>query len=1078
MSDHADKPKKSALEVIAGPARSGKTSRVIDIFEGARARGAKPLLLVPGGPDVAALRSALCRRMPVVDTSAIVTFVALAEEVLSAAGVSFSAVTAERRELIIRAITAGLQSEGRLAFFADALDAPGLYGQILSLIGELKVWQVEPAAFRRFPTAGNPRDRDLALIYQRYQEFLRERGLYDAEGRFWEARRILEEGCPLDPVPDVLLLDGFADFTPNEMTLLEAMGRHVAEMVMTLPAAPGDSGDAFEKARDTLERLKRTFKVTETLLGGPREGGTTAVIADRLFAGSGEKSDAHGGLRAFSTAGVRMEIRETARECKRLILAGVRPSEIAVIVRRPADYLAAAHDAFTEMGVPLDVAGRMRVRRSGLFALLFALAEVVESDFERRDVVNLFSSSYVDLEGFAGMTGEGFAHAARAAGVIRGLDQWRKRLKAAAARGEDGAGEAAAALEAVERLSRLLEPLGRPIKYAEAAAALCAAIEALGVRRAILPRGVPEEALFADLAAFAALDEALSEAALCDEPAALSVRDFMVLLVTRIEDAGLGDGSAREGGVHLLDVASARNLSFRVVFLGGLTADAFPSRLPVGPFYSRAERDRLRSHGLGARDEKMHAAAERLLFYQAATRAREILYLSWPATDEKGRPILRSFYVEELLDLFDLDEDFQRRLGPARAVAGMEEAASAAEAATAAGEILGRAASVEEAAPACGLASEVSPAFPLALRCAAVETKREGLEDFGRFDAVLSAEAARCVSDEFPPGRPWSQYLLNSYAQCPFAFFLKHVLGAERPEEPEAALKPLEVGVLAHDLMSLVFTRLRAGPGIDALLRGEGAEAIESVFAESLAEVTRRHAEKRGLSGDPLWEIEARRFAAMMREFWTAQKARLGAADKNGLWHVPAYFELNFGEHGDYGAPEGADRGRAGPVTVEWEGACEQLHGRIDRLDYITDDPNAPAGGDRGLAVVDYKTSKSAVPSSTAVKRCDDLQMPLYVYALRQVAPGGVVGWPMRAIYLILRDGAEKMVLDLKNEEEFMQLSDGFRKKVVETAAEIRKGRFPAAPFGKCPSYCEGRGVCRYSEVRVEQVWEDGHDDA
>lgn len=1089
---------KAKLNVIPGPARSGKTARVLEIFAQASRDGRSPLLVVPASLDMQSVRRRLCERIEVIDPSAVLTFVALAEKVLRGARVPFRPISLHQRELIIRSITAELDREDKISFFAGSLASPGLYRELLSLIRELKTWQIEPEKFRRFPTARTARDRELALIYERYQDLLRERRLYDSEGRFWEARRVLESRCPLEPLPGVLLLDGFSDFTPNEMTLLEAMGAHVAEVVISLPLMDAADGDPFEKTRDTwrrLERLERSFEVSCEAAREPQGAAVTAAIAAHLFRDAAPKTAPGDALKAFSTAGVRLEMRETARECKRLILGGLPARDIVVIVRRLPAYLATAQDAFGEMGIPFETPVGCSQAYPGLFPLLFALGDVVEGGFARAEVTALFGSPYIDLQGFAGgLDAAVFARVAREAGVIRGLAQWRARLQAlaarsqkAAARAEDAAKEgkraddvhrvdadaALAALEAVERLWELLQPFSRPLTSPAAAALLREVVDALGLRRRILDSAIPEGALCADLAAFAAIDEGLAAMAESDEPALLSMRDFLTMLERLVAAEGSADATARAGGVRILDAASARNLSFPVVFLAGLTGDAWPSRLRVGPFYTRRERDTLsKEHGMGSRDERMHVAAERLLFYQAATRAREKLYLSWPASDEDGKAILRSFYVEELLNLFELPEGFLSEYGPARAVLEMADAASAREAGMAAGTRTGTAESAAEAAGAIAAGWRKFAAFPRALRGAAVETRRESLEPLDRFDGVLSTGAAGRVAQKFPPGKSWSQSHISSYALCPLAFFLRTVLGVERPEEPEPTLTARELGSMAHDVMARFFKRLREAPGIEAIFDEDAAGATGGILDEALAAVAAGHESRYGLAGDALWGIERDRLRRMLREFWTGELERLRKPDREGRYYVPAFFEHSFGKRG----AEAADDGGAGPVFQVAGGARESVHGRIDRVDFLGEDPLARATGEGGLAVIDYKTSSA--PSKKSVQSLCDLQMPIYLYALRRTLAKAQVAMPLQAFYLTLVAGAAKTVLNFTDAKKHSKFEADLAERIIGIADGIRGGRFPAEPVDKCPSYCPGRGVCRYSESRLDSIEAYGSDKA
>ncbi len=1103
------------ITVLAGPARCGKTENLLARAVEMMRSGRRVMLLVPGVPGGRVVRGRLLAELGAIRDDPVITFVALAERVLAAAGVPVRAVSADERELLLRSVTSRLAAAGKISFFRDALTTAGFYAELQAFIRELKAWQIAPEKFGRFPTRTSPRDVELGRIYSAYQEALAKSNLYDSEGRFWQARLVLEKACPL-AAPDALFLDGFTDFTPNEMTLLEVFARWVPEVVATLPWEESRRGGLFAKTDDTLGRLKRRFKVRVEPVTPCHSPTATARIAEALFAKESvhDRVPSAGAIKVISTAGVTMEVTEIAREAKRLIRKGARPADIAILARRPRRYLRVARDVFARLGVPLDSGSDGAGEASGLFGFLDALINVVEGGFERRDVVAVLSSSYVDLPRLAGgsIDGADIARIATKAGVVRGAAQWEKRLKALRAltadrasrdlqeaddEDDDGAARQARritvakidlAAAAVNRLSELMMPLGKPALPRAAAAATRAIFDQVGVRSRIFESHLPDEVLFRDLSAFAAIDETLENICSCrSDSAAMSAREFAALVGRLAGARSSGDGRISVGGVQFLSLPAARNLSFPVVFICGLTAEAFPGKFPVGPFYNRAERAQLASEGLGARNEELHLAAERLLFYQAATRAEKTLYLTYASTDEEGKLVLRSFYVEELLGLFDVADEDRHAYGPSRAIVGFDEAACPAEVAVAAGASIAAAKNAQDAVPPAVTASRIVDSFAFSLRSGAVEARRDGLRKFDRFDGVLTDACARLVAEGFAPGVPWSEKRLNAYLTCPFSFFLSYVLGAERPDEPGQTLPAIEEGSIAHAVLALFFTEVR-----DRCLRGEfcsglESEALRSAFEKAFESVADDREKRFGLSADAFWEVERRRVKAMIERFLADELDRLCKPDKEGVLYEPRFFELSFGLGGASSPDEIEDTSSAiRPVAVELAGRREYVCGRIDRVDRMHKPSPRPDGSREPLAdtpeevaVLDYK--RSTFSTAKAVKELKDMQMPVYLLAARALLGGKGKILPARAFYRSLRScKGHSSVLDFACEEDYEVFEQKFVQAMFDIVGAVRRGRFPAAPpTGKCPDYCIGRGVCRYNEARVEFLKRgDGQDNA
>jgi ATP-dependent helicase/DNAse subunit B len=1081
------------ITVYTGPARCGKTEKIISLCAAAAESGRRALLLVPGPLDVREAGKRLVKRAGALEGSPVLTFVALAERVLTASSVTARPISLHRREMLLREIVANLAAGNRLRHFEDVIDTDGFYTGLLAFIRELKAWQIEPERFARSRRSAGARDAEIALIYGEYQKRLTGSSLYDAEGRYWRARIILEGNCPLTP-PDLLLLDGFTDFTPNEISLLAVFARYCGEVAMTLPHDE-ERGDAlFRRTGETLTRLKADFALQVEPLESPASECPMRRIAVSLFGDEKPPQIPAGdAVTLISTAGAASEMIEVAREAKRLIREGMHPTDIAVIVRRGAAYRDIAVDAFGRLGVPLDVrTGRETPGRSGLFSLIDAIADVLDGNFASRDVAKVLGSPYSDAAALAGSPFDPrlVMRAAREALIVRDLENWRKRLPALArtreaasqgpvpvGEGDDGsatsskmpAEELRLVSAVVERLAAVLSPLSSAAEPPVAARALGEALEALGVRRRVLEADLPEEVLIADLSTFAAIDEALADLSASPENGVRQdIRSFVELVKRVALSAGAGNGGIAGGAVRFLDVASARNLSFPVVFLCGLTADVFPSRMPVGPFYSRAEREDLSHLGLASRDEKMHLATERLLFYQAATRAAEHLYLARPATDEKGRPILQSFYVEELLDLFAPDSWRALVYGPSRPTPTLNEAASPSEAAVATALDIREERDSTKALEKANMAAGFHSAFAHALRSAGVEARRESLADFDLFDGVLTGTGQGTITDKFPAGTPWSYTLLNAYRECPFRFFLDRVLEVDRPDDPLPALTPLDTGTVAHDVLAAFFSSLKAR-GYLNVLGANGQVDVTALLSEVLEREARTFARRRAIDGDPFWTIEKTRLWSLISGFVSRELARLSnPVGKDKAFCVPAFFELGFGLKRSSAAGKDRDsRSSEEPVVIEVGARQERLAGKIDRVDRVFADPDAVAAGEgSALAVVDYKLSQA--PSGKSVKALSDLQMAVYLAAVRRLLLSGGFK-PLRAVYAVLRgDKRASTVLSLDDEGACLEYERALADALFSIADGIRAGRFPATPSSKCRDHCPGRGVCRYSELRHE----------
>src|SRR5262249_12892789 len=102
-------------------------------------------------------------------------------------------------------------------------------------------------------------------------------------------------------------------------------------------------------------------------------------------------------------------------------------------------------------------------------------------------------------------------------------------------------------------------------------------------------------------------------------------------------------------GVQVMDVMTARGLSFDAALLVGLNEKLFPRLIREDPFLSDAARSAL-SQALGCRlARKMDGyQEERLLFDLARDTAANHLCLTYQRSDEEGKALIPSLYLHEI----------------------------------------------------------------------------------------------------------------------------------------------------------------------------------------------------------------------------------------------------------------------------------------------------------------------------------------------------------------------------------------------------------------------------------------------
>ena len=1081
------------VELIVGPARSGKAARVLAAYSDALARGrpGKAVMLVP-----TALRRRRTERRLLEASDAgvliqpqVLTLPDLADRLLVAAGRTVRRIRRLARRRVIRDALDALD-EKAAAPLESIRTAPGLVDALDALLRELKAARVEPDAFGHALSGRlrTPRNRLLARLYDAYQRRLHQLDVYDDQGQFWHAAALLGEGevGPFEDL-DLLAVDGFQHYDPAQLDVIEALSRRAARTLITLTWEPGRP-QLFSVTGRTRRRLRDRFgdRLTETTCDEP--SGLPADldrVRTHLFLPPGPEPDrpnAEGRVAVIQAAGRTREVEEVARRAVDLVRAGATgPGAVAVITRSLEVYAPLVRQVFPAYGLPLRVEAGVRLADVPVVAAAMALVRLQTEDYSFRSVARLLESGYFRPEAF-GATAEAARAAvrlARDAGVwtgreayFRGFEHLRGRL-ARDAQATDESGEAvlpperraerAAEIDRAQALlRRVFDATALPASAPRRAMAdrLREIVQAAGLWKTARSHEQPARRA-RDLKALAGLDDVLAEVALLNPPdgRGATAAEFLDDVTRGLAAETITAPEPADAPVVVLDVRQCRALSFEHVFLVGLAEKAFPRRGRRHPFFTDAERTDLRQSGVDLADTGHAAQEEMLLFYLAATRAERSLTLSYPSLDESGRPQLASHYVDEVRGLFaggngesgagaeavgvrDLDLPLEKARSRRELLAGTMFA------------LWGPGANPRrdrDLAVLDGLAHD-GPAVETALAGLAAEWEREHGKAFGPFDGTLGApDILETLCERFPGQSSMSPHRLERFGGCPFAFLAADLLGLEPREEPSPELAPMDLGRITHGLLERFFRAVQAHPDLDGRITEDTREAALALLDET-ADAYFARLEAGGRVRSPaLWSVQRRHILRDVGRLLEWHAANLAS------WRV-AETERAFGTGED----------RTPPVTVPTDHGPLRLRGRIDRVD------RGPDG--RGYQVVDYKSSASA-PGPQAMQQGTSFQLPVYLEAAEALfGPAGADALA-RAFFLPVRDPAFRATLSTKATKKHPEGTAGpardraavYVRRFVEA---MRKGCFPVYPRVGCPDHCDFKAICRFAEWRIQRKWE------
>ncbi|CAN5455650.1 hypothetical protein BH10ACT11_BH10ACT11_05090 [soil metagenome] len=1012
------------LKLIVGPPNSGRSGEVVRLLAAAAER--EPILVVPSTEEAERFERDLCAGGASIGIS-IRTFPHLFEGIAALGSGRGDAIgprlSGPQRLALARAATttSGLRVLRRSAAgpgFAVALDA---------LIAELQAALIKPRTLRASAEAAegdSAAELELATLYETYVG-LRERSGRSDEGSIALAALAALREAPGEWRGRPVYLYGFDDLNEAQ---LELVGLLASSAEVTIAVNYSDQ-KALSARGELLVRLREELgaEIVKTL-EFDRDYTSRASLRQldrQLFEPAAEPVAADDGVRLIEAAGERGEAEAIGTEIAALLTAGAAPEEIVVALRRPGGDGPLMAAVLRSMDIPVALAGELPVDRTAVGRALIELCLAAFPAADTDPAAALLAHLRSDPSFKPGLA-DRIELTMRRGGAVAIEDligDWNSPPRHLARVRE--AGEGPRALHALARCARDL---------AQAAHRERAPIAGE------LTGGVPLDPI--ELRAARVAAETLDELALagelpgCPEP---SVSDAVEALQASTVPAWRG---TTEGRVRIAGPGRLRGARARFLFCAGMQEGVFPGRGSSDPLLGEQARSRLGIPALRRRDQ---GDDERYLFHVCVTRPTERLYLSWRQSDDDGRPLPRSPFVDEVLDLVgdgsEISEDeIKRKTGLADVVPAPAEAST--------GRALARALAVRghvreggaEAAAAIDMPGGVREEVAAALSAIPdMETKPGPL----RNPAVLSALAQRTLL---------SANSLEGWVQCSYRWFVDHEL---RPQRLDPVPDPLWLGSVVHGALQRLYYE---APGSDTIPRPGDVRRWNERFSELLDEEVENDDSP---AGNPARRIALARVRLQVEAFLvTESESETEMRPRRDLLEVG----FGFDRPGEEGAHDEGGESELGPLDL----GAVALRGRIDRIDVSPDGSSA--------LLRDYKTS-SKVSGAKQVRDQGKLQIQLYMLAMRQLMeldPVGGLYQPLAATGESNRrprgmvrndrdlEGFSLVGTDLLAPEAFEEELEAARSLASEKGRAMLAGEITRDPLGgKCPKWCSFQAICR-----------------
>ncbi len=1031
------------VTIVTGRARSGITTQLAEEIK-ARHPQAPPhsiLWLVPS------YRTAHTLRSQWVDAGCgatlglwIGTFDDLATQILKANRVAYRPLRPPLRWEMLRVILKELLEQAPPSTFSSLTASRGIIDRLYHWTNRFQRGRVLPRELsQKFGTGQSPSMSpwmtDFLAIYERFWQKVTELKWLDSEERLRQAESLLDSGKILPfPQATTLVLDGFTDFVPGELSLIRQLSRRVGEIFVGL-MIDTERKDLFAKPLRTLELLREDFpKLQEKRVAPPEERSVFEAPAlshleKHLFTmpGSAPKPTSFTGITFLVGAHIQHEVELVAAEIKKLLLCSdsedhevkVWPSDIVVVVRSFSQYADRIWETFPRFGIPVFVESGLPLRRVGIIRALLAVVELRLHNWRLRDLLTILRHSYFRPRSSPGDKTQwlpAVLSAIRECGAASGEETFKDILKALPAQEDDTENSKRVrdpefAQQLVKTLSEALSDWSEPAPWQTWVERFTKAAECFGLTSDTLANyslppisgessqpaderstPVPPSLVGAydgslDKRAWEAFWDACAQLKVlyqslgCDAKQ-LPLEEAAEILRQIADGWEILPEADETGRVRVLSPATARAVVAPYVFLMGLSQGNFPTIGATSGLWSQQELSKLRELGIPLDTMASRLQDEMLLFYQVVTRAQRRLILSYPAADEKGEPLLPSSFVHEV-ELALGGPDCVPKHQPA-------DLSPLPNSLTPMTLEQWRILAVDQARKGNPKLLHLWRSDErnrlavdgvrrgLVLRC-----QRDRFGTFSRFDGMIGdSKLKHELKNFFSWSRPYSPTEFENYARCPFRFLMEHVLRIEPILEPTAATDRRRQGQRFHKALCQFHEKLR---------RFSGKDFIATDLSEGYEETLRKRLWEESFESPPegvppeergKYEIDKRLWEHLF-SCYEAQWNRY----KNFCQEIlqkeftPFLFEKQF-EAKIPKWPQGeSDADQPRYLLAEQQGI--QILGRIDRIDTVT------VGDCTFLAVVDYKLG-SQVPVSKKdwkenLNEGMGLQLALYLYGAPSV---------------------------------------------------------------------------------------------
>ncbi len=934
----------------------------------------------------------------------------------------------------------------------------GALDRIKNVISEYKRQGITPSVLRseaeKLEQSEKQKALDIADIYENYRNKCFALNAYETGDVYSQLNQLTTKEFianfrKLYNEVNLIIIDGFNEFSNPEIDIIQKLSSvGSTKLFLSFDYSPNNKSifSHLDKCYDKLYQLG-FIKIEEKNIHDQNK--FHKLLRDKLFNSQklSSKIDYSVSISKIIANDREKEIELIAREIKKIITyEKCEPHRICLAFNLIQNYSSTIKDVFEKNGLPFNLSDRTPLDNSNPVTAIVNFLEIAENDFYFKNIFRALSSGFIDTNK---VDVSNLYRLSSELKIVSGKENWLNSLKDAIANldytgDDDNDGDAKKilynnALNDIQFISELLKPFEGKLPIEEFHKRFSDFIVKTKIPFKLLSIEIDQEK---NVRAFTDFLETMSEIfqLLSEEygnEKVFAIDFYMDQIRTACNWARFNVKEKSDYGVQVTTLDEIRGLEFDYLFIGGLCDGDLPTRYSPEIF----------SSGSFKKQARIHQTEERYRFYQALCTWKKKLFLTYPLT-ESGKEIVVSTFLDEFEEVFSIssknendyediifsNEDLQTLIGKN----GTESISNKIKS---------------------NLTVDLDK-ISHALEIDKIRNSEEQIEspysgNISSDDPVITAKLNTFLSKQYSISQ------LETYAKCPFKFFIERVLGIETIEEPTEDIEAIEMGRLLHSILYEFYSSLREKKiklvNCDEKTF-EKAEKLIFEIASNQLQLTVFKSPLTFYEREKILGLNRNKKESILYKFLETER-------KCEDDFIPMFFEVSFGRLKESGSDKILSDQE--PIIID----NIKLRGKIDRIEI-----NEKI---KSFNIVDYKLS-GAKPSFDDLKTGISLQLPVYLFAASELlsrkfngkySPNEMFIYSLK--YAVDDFGKDRVTSTKKGDEiqSVEQLVDKSIEHVKNYVEAISKGKFNLSKLeereNKVCRFCQFRTVCRIDEVGI-----------